>query len=84
MADRLTEAMVELRSIRREMNTVEGQVLWFIDNRDSESLLSDPGYQSLERRAFELYRQEKELNAEIGRLDARAHEARMLTVLNDK
>ena len=74
------DAMFELRTIRREQDSVEVQVSWFIDNRDSESLLHDPEYMELEAQAFNLFYKERELVKEIERGEFMSHEARLASV----
>ena len=70
-------AMFELRTIRREQDSVEVQVSWFIDNRTPDELLSDPEYQALERQAFDLFYRERELCKAIERDDFLSHESRL-------
>ena len=78
--DRTHEAIVELRSIRREQDSVEQQVSWFIDNRTQDELLSDPEYIELEAQAFDLFYKERELCKEIERDEFMSHEARLASV----
>ena len=74
------DAMFELRSIRREQDSVEVQVSWFIDNRTQDELLSDPEYQALEAQAFDLFYRERELVKAIERDEFMSHEARLVSV----
>ena len=74
------DAMFELRTIRREQDSVEQQVSWFIDNRTQDELLSDPEYQELEAQAFDLFYRERELCREIERAEFMSHEARLVSV----
>jgi len=73
-------AMIDLRSIRREQTSVETQVNWFIDHKTSDELLHDPEFQELERKAFDLFYQERELEKAIERDDFLSHEARLVSV----
>ena len=74
------DAMFELRNIRREQDSVEVQVAWFIDNRTQDELLSDPEYQALEAQAFDLFYRERELVKTIERGEFMSHEARLVSV----
>lgn len=73
-------AMFELKIIRREQDSVETQVSWYIDNRTSDDLLSDSEYQELESQAFDLFFKERELVKQIERDEFLSHEARLASV----
>jgi hypothetical protein len=74
------DAMFELRSIRREQDSVEVRVAWFIDHKTSDELISDPEYQGLEAQAFDLFYRERELCKEIERDEFLCHEAKLVSI----